>query len=57
MLTDDMDFRDTRAVNPTHPAPLAAALLLAAAARALGRPRALVLRWCRDLGLDPLAFR
>jgi len=30
---------------------------VAAAARALGRPRALVLRWCRDLGLDPLAFR
>jgi DNA-binding NtrC family response regulator len=30
---------------------------VAAAAKALGRPRALVLRWCRDLGLDPLAFR
>lgn len=30
---------------------------VAAAARALGRPRALVLRWCRDLGLDPLVFR
>ncbi len=30
---------------------------VAAAARALGRPRALVLRWCRDLGLDPLSFR
>jgi len=30
---------------------------VAAAARALGRPRALVLRWLRDLGLDPLHYR
>lgn len=30
---------------------------VSAAARALGRPRALVLRWVRDLNLDPLAFR
>jgi DNA-binding NtrC family response regulator len=30
---------------------------VAAAARILGRPRALVLRWCSDLGLDPLSFR
>ena len=30
---------------------------VSAAARALGRPRALVLRWLRDLGLDPLTFR
>jgi DNA-binding NtrC family response regulator len=29
---------------------------VAAAARALGRPRALVLRWVRELGLDPLSF-
>ena len=29
---------------------------VAAAARALGRPRALVLRWVRELGLDPLGF-
>jgi DNA-binding NtrC family response regulator len=29
---------------------------VSAAARALGRPRALVLRWLRDLNLDPLQF-
>ncbi|MDP2344330.1 MAG: sigma 54-interacting transcriptional regulator [Deltaproteobacteria bacterium] len=30
---------------------------VSAAARALGRPRALVLRWLRDLNLDPLSYR
>jgi DNA-binding NtrC family response regulator len=30
---------------------------VAAAARILSRPRAVVMRWCRDLGLDPLSFR
>jgi DNA-binding NtrC family response regulator len=30
---------------------------VSAAARALGRPRALVLRWLRDLGLDPNSYR
>lgn len=30
---------------------------VSAAARTLGRPRALVLRWLRDLGLDPLSYR
>ena len=30
---------------------------VSAAARTLGRPRALVLRWLRDLGLDALSYR
>ena len=30
---------------------------VSAAARTLGRPRALVLRWLRDLNLDPLSYR
>ncbi len=30
---------------------------VAAAARALGRPRAIVLRWLRDLGMDPMNYR
>lgn len=30
---------------------------VSAAARTLGRPRALVLRWLRDLNIDPLSFR
>lgn len=30
---------------------------VSAAARTLGRPRALVLRWLRDMNIDPLAFR
>ena len=30
---------------------------VSAAARTLGRPRALVLRWLRDLNIDPLSYR
>lgn len=30
---------------------------VSATARALGRPRALVLRWLRDLGVDPTSYR
>jgi DNA-binding NtrC family response regulator len=40
-----------------HTALTAARGNVAAAARALGRPRAIVLRWLRDLGLDPLNYR
>jgi transcriptional regulator of acetoin/glycerol metabolism len=30
---------------------------VSAAARLLGRPRSQVMRWLRDLNIDPLAYR
>ena len=30
---------------------------ISAAARALGRPRAVLLRWIRELGIDPAKLR
>lgn len=58
----DIGPRVTPATDEVDADAVAAALRAArgnvtAAARLLGRPRAVVLRWCRDLGLDPLSFR